>query len=180
MARVIESFKQKTGIDDNGYSIFSGECFFGAKAENVIFKNGVSLEEKFGSESGYAPTKHASEGETYGRGTQTLYGHVKLSDTASSQDTSASGIAATPKAVQDARDASAPKSHTSADGSTYGKATTGLYGHVILSNNYKEDDSEETAATSKALSDLYDELYGETFSMTFEESTKTLKITSRK
>lgn len=179
MARVVESFKQKTGIDNEGYSIFSEECFFGAKAENVIFDNGISLEEKFGNESGYAPIKHAVEGETYGRGTQTLYGHVKLSDTASSQDTSASGIAATPKAVQDARDASAPKSHTSIDGSTYGKATTGLYGHVILSNSYKDDNSEETAATSKALSDLYDELYGETFSMTFDNNTKTLTINSR-
>ena len=47
-----------------------------------------------------APTSHASNDITYGVGTDTDYGHVKLSDSVSTLD-SLSGIAASPKAVDD-------------------------------------------------------------------------------
>lgn len=53
-----------------------------------------------------APTSHASEQTTYGKATNTLYGHVKLSDsTNDSTAAAAGGTAATPKAVKDALDA---------------------------------------------------------------------------
>lgn len=55
-------------------------------------------------QAGKAPTNHASASSTYGPGTATNYGHVRLSDSASSGQTAASGIAATPAAVQAARD----------------------------------------------------------------------------
>lgn len=52
-------------------------------------------------QTGKAPTNHASASSTYGPGTATNYGHVRLSDVAA--DTPAtSGVAATPKAVNDA------------------------------------------------------------------------------
>lgn len=52
-------------------------------------------------QSGKAPTMHASSTTQYGSGTTTNYGHVRLSDVAA--DTPAtSGVAATPKAVNDA------------------------------------------------------------------------------
>ena len=52
-------------------------------------------------QSGKAPTMHASSTTQYGSGTATNYGHVRLSDVAA--DTPAtSGVAATPKAVNDA------------------------------------------------------------------------------
>lgn len=48
----------------------------------------------------FAPTNHTSSGTQYGAATDSLYGHVKLSDTAGSSGASA-GVAATPKCVQD-------------------------------------------------------------------------------
>ncbi len=53
----------------------------------------------------YAPKSHASTATTYGKGTGSNYGHVKLSDSTSlpSSDVS-SGTAATPKAVYEAYD----------------------------------------------------------------------------
>lgn len=50
--------------------------------------------------AGKAPTMHADASTTYGQGTDSLYGHVKLSDEAS-QSAAAAGVAATPKAVAD-------------------------------------------------------------------------------
>lgn len=52
-----------------------------------------------------APTNHAASGTTYGKGTDDLYGHVKLSDsTSSSTAASSGGTAATPAAVKAAYD----------------------------------------------------------------------------
>lgn len=49
----------------------------------------------------FAPKSHAAAADTYGAATGSLYGHVQLSDTASSSDASG-GVAATPKCVQNA------------------------------------------------------------------------------
>ena len=54
--------------------------------------------------SGKAPTSHASTATTYGAGTSSNYGHVKLSDSTSSTSSTSSGVAATPKAVKSAYD----------------------------------------------------------------------------
>ena len=53
---------------------------------------------------GKAPTNHASTGTTYGKGTSTNYGHVKLSDSILSTSGTAGGTAATPGAVKKAYD----------------------------------------------------------------------------
>lgn len=51
------------------------------------------------------PTNHASSSTTYGKGTSSLYGHVKLSDSVSSTTSAASGgTAATPAAVKAVHD----------------------------------------------------------------------------
>lgn len=47
----------------------------------------------------YAPKAHASSGTSYGVATASLYGHTKLSDTASNSYGATSGVAATPKCV---------------------------------------------------------------------------------
>ena len=70
--------------------------------------------------NGKAPTNHASSATTYGTGTASNYGHVKLSDSTSSTSSTSGGVAATPKAVKDALDAA--KSY--ADGKV-----TGLYSY---------------------------------------------------
>ena len=50
-----------------------------------------------------APTSHAASSDTYGKGTSSNYGHVKLSDaTNGTAAASSGGTAATPKAVADA------------------------------------------------------------------------------
>lgn len=52
-----------------------------------------------------APINHASTATTYGIGTGSNYGHVKLSDSINSSNSAASGVAATPQAVKIANDA---------------------------------------------------------------------------
>ena len=51
-----------------------------------------------------APINHASTATTYGIGTSSNYGHVKLSDSTSSSSAASAGIAASPKAVKSAYD----------------------------------------------------------------------------
>ncbi len=64
-------------------------------------------------------SNHASSSDTYGKGTSSSYGHLKLSDSTSSTTAAASGgTAATPKAVKDALDAA----KTYADGLIAGGA----------------------------------------------------------
>lgn len=62
-----------------------------------------------------APTSHASANTTYGFATDTLYGHVQLSDDDDSGSNVSAGIAATPYAVKKVKDAAMPKS-----GGTFG------------------------------------------------------------
>lgn len=52
----------------------------------------------------YPPVNHASTATTYGVGTSSNYGHVKLSDSTSSTSSTSDGIAATPAAVKAAYD----------------------------------------------------------------------------
>ena len=54
--------------------------------------------------NGKAPKSHASTQATYGKGTSTNYGHVKLSDSILSTSDTAGGTAATPGAVKKAYD----------------------------------------------------------------------------
>ena len=52
----------------------------------------------------YAPIVHDSTATTYGKGTDTKYGHLKLSSSTSSTSGTSGGIAATPSAVKAAYD----------------------------------------------------------------------------
>lgn len=54
--------------------------------------------------STYAPIAHDSSATTYGKGTNSKYGHLKLSDSTSSTSGTSDGIAATPSAVKAAYD----------------------------------------------------------------------------
>ena len=54
--------------------------------------------------NGKAPKSHASTQATYGTGTSSSYGHVKLSASTSSTSGATSGVAATPSAVKSAYD----------------------------------------------------------------------------
>lgn len=62
---------------------------------NSFFEGNTSLAEK------YAPILHSSSDTIYGVGNSSSYGHVKLSDSTSSNSNQESGVASTPKAVSD-------------------------------------------------------------------------------
>ena len=66
--------------------------------------NGVATVE---SVNNRAPKDHSTSATTYGLGSGSYYGHVKLSDKANSTSGSFQGVAATPKAVKAAYDRSA-------------------------------------------------------------------------
>ena len=57
-----------------------------------------------GLQNSKAPNDHASGETTYGKGTSSAYGHVKLYDGVDSNSGAASGVAATPAAVKALRD----------------------------------------------------------------------------
>lgn len=112
-----------------------------------------------------APVNHASADTTYGRGSNSAYGHVKLSDTYTSNPGSASeGMGASGKALNDAYNAlnssiggKAPTNHASAT-DTYGKGTETEFGHVKLTNSYNAADATAASgvgASGKAVRDLY-------------------------
>ena len=65
--------------------------------------------------SGKAPTSHASSNNTYGTGTSSNYGHVKLSDATNSTSGTSGGVAATPSAVKAAYDLANGKANSSHD-----------------------------------------------------------------
>ena len=102
--------------------------------------------------SGKAPTSHATSSTTYGAGTSSNYGHVKLSDSTSSTSAASSGVAASPKAVKDAYDlanAAMPKSGGTFTGTTYARtdARTINYGSGELVNITVRDSSDAAVST---------------------------------
>lgn len=64
----------------------------------------MQLSARINSIGNKAPLNHASTGTTYGVGDATNYGHLKLSDSVSSSNSTGNGCAATPKAVKTAYD----------------------------------------------------------------------------
>ena len=73
--------------------------------QDYITTDTAAAAEMTASINNKAPKSHASDQTTYGIGTSSNYGHVKLSDSTSSSDSAASsGIAASPKAVKTAYD----------------------------------------------------------------------------
>ena len=82
-------------------------------------------ESEIGGSSGI-PEDHASTETTYGRGTSTKYGHVKLSDATNSTYAASAGIAASPFAVKSAYDKAVAAQNTAnskASKPTYVEAT---------------------------------------------------------
>lgn len=70
----------------------------GALYATVLYENNAKLVDT------YAIKNHASTATTYGLGTSANYGHVKLSDSTTTNTDTTGGVAATPKAVKTALD----------------------------------------------------------------------------
>lgn len=75
----------------------------------------MQLSARINSIGNKAPLNHASTGTTYGVGDATNYGHLKLSDSVSSSNSTGNGCAATPKATKTAYD-KAVEAYELADG----------------------------------------------------------------
>ena len=110
-------------IQGNGTTLTNG-VYDGSAAKTVNIT---------ASSIGAAPTSHASTATTYGAGTSSNYGHVKLSDSTSSTSAASSGIAASPKAVKTVYDAAAKlaSANSFSASNTFNSATT-FKGNIIL------------------------------------------------
>ena len=87
---------------DYGVSyIFRGEVDDTMLITATVDSDGWTVHER---EIGGIPEDHASTETTYGKGSGAYYGHVKLSDSVSSTDSSSSGVAASPMSVKTAYD----------------------------------------------------------------------------
>lgn len=108
-----------------------------AGSSNPVISAGIktALDEK-------APTNHASSSDTYGKGTDASYGHVKLSDSTTGTSDTSGGTAATPKAVKAVKDA-IPSAYTS-NPAMNGTASAGS------SANWARGDHVHPKDTSKA------------------------------
>ena len=106
-----------------------------------------------------APKNHASTATTYGTGSNSNYGHVKLSDSTSSTSGVSGGVAATPAAVKSLNDSKAPNNHAST-ATTYGTGSDTNYGHVKLSDSTSSTSgvSGGIAATPAAVKAAVDDL----------------------
>ena len=87
------------------------------------------------------PTAHASTTTTYGAGSSTNYGHVKLSDSTTSTSSVTDGIAATPAAVKAVKDA-IPTTYVSTLDSKSGAVTlkTASIGSATKGTDISADD----------------------------------------
>lgn len=111
------------------------------------------------SSIGAAPISHAHDSTTFGLGTDTKYGHVKLSDATDSTEDINEGVAATPAAVKATYDyvrTKAPTNHASAN-TNYGTGTGVLFGHVQLSDATDDQRNSQNgvAATPAAVRKVY-------------------------
>lgn len=134
----------------------------------------TSITENTTAIGGKSPNMHSATDTTYGGGTGSAFGHVKLSDDYTDETTaSASGASASMGASSYALHAaysslksmidagSMPTNHASTVASTYGAGTANYFGHVKLSDNYKTSDGSaagSVGASSYAVNAMYQDL----------------------
>ena len=83
--------------DHSASKVTNGPTFDGSTTSKALSQKGTW--------ESFAPTSHASSATTYGKGTSSNYGHVKLTDAYVNAQTASDDTAATPKAVNDAYNA---------------------------------------------------------------------------
>lgn len=81
-------------------------------------------------ENSKAPNNHASSATTYGAGTGSNYGHVKLSDAVDSTSSTSDGVAATPNAVKTVQDNL--DSHTNNTNTAHGATSAATANKIIV------------------------------------------------
>lgn len=134
----------------------------------------------------YAPKNHTSSTDEYGSASSSSYGHVKLGDTITI-DESTGAIMIDPTKVVFTLDPRLtgqrePFPHAS-DDTTYGKGDDTYYGHVKLSDNYYEVENNETAyygvgASAYALQTAYVDLKSTLDSLLTHEEAENILVSS--
>jgi parallel beta-helix repeat protein len=110
-----------------------------------------------------APQNHASTGTTYGVGDATNYGHLKLSDSVSSSNSTGNGCAATPKATKTAYD-KAVEAYELADGK--------------LDANFVSNDYAGIDEVTTTLSDMWGDRVAPPTTITISSSTSKHMLTA--
>ena len=110
-----------------------------------------------------APLNHASTGTTYGVGDATNYGHLKLSDSVSSSNSTGNGCAATPKATKTAYD-KAVEAYELADGK--------------LDANFVSNDYAGIDEVTTTLSDMWGDRVAPPTTITISSSTSKHMLTA--
>ena len=104
-----------------------------------------------------APTNHASTGTSYGKGTGSNYGHVKLSDSTTGTSGASGGIAATPAAVNTVNTHVTELENNLNDAlETFDEIITVMYGDDLDGENIPpsiREIAEEEAAAAKSYTD---------------------------
>ena len=143
------------------YTSESSDDIATISAVNTVYKNDINSTSIETIKR--APINHASTATTYGGGTGSNYGHVKLSDTYDSSVTGANAagsVAASQNALYNAfnslNSSKAPTSHASTD-TTYGAGNASNYGHVKLSDTYtsKQDGGNAAGGVAASQNALY-------------------------
>ena len=98
----IQNFRVQNNNGIPSTNVSEGRLIFNSSSSSkkLTYYNGTQWVEL---DAG-APTSHASSATTYGTGTSSNYGHVKLSDSTNSTSSTSDGTAATPAAVKAAYD----------------------------------------------------------------------------
>ena len=123
----------------------------------------MQLSARINSIGNKAPLNHASTGTTYGVGDATNYGHLKLSDSVSSSNSTGNGCAATPKATKTAYDKSV-EAYELADGKLDAN---------FISNDYVGIDEVTTT-----LSDMWSDRVAPPTTITISSSTSKHMLTA--
>ena len=123
----------------------------------------MQLSARINSIGNKAPLNHASTGTTYGVGDATNYGHLKLSDSVSSSNSTGNGCAATPKATKTAYD-KAVEAYELADGK--------------LDANFVSNDYAGIDEVTTTLSDMWGDRVAPPTTITISSSTSKHMLTA--
>ncbi len=151
-------FYQKTEVDDlltgksdNGHT-HPTDNSLSTTSTNAVANNIITDEL-----NNKAPTSHASTGTSYGVGSASNYGHVKVDSALSTTSTNT----VQNKAVTTELNNKAPTSHAST-GTSYGVASTSNYGHVKVDSalSTTSTNTVQNKAVSTALNNKVDKVNG--------------------
>ena len=104
----------------------------------------MQLSARINSIGNKAPLNHASTGTTYGVGDATNYGHLKLSDSVNSSNSTGNGCAATPKATKTAYD-KAVEAYELANQNQYTHPSTHPASMIVQDSTHRFVSDDETS-----------------------------------